>query len=427
MAHHTYYGGQPVWHSSCRMLFDFEHSRRSANHILDLKLLSANMKRAIIFIAVLIVLAAVGGGLGYFQFVFKPDMIKQFILQAPPPPATVAVAAAQTEAWSPRLPAIGTFRAFQEINVAPQIGGVIVAVRVESGQDVEKGAPLFEIDNSVEQADLKDNLAVLKNAELALERQRQLIQRGNTAEAKFDAAEAARDSAAAAVERVRAIINQKMLKAPFGGRVGIRKLDLGQYVSPGTSLITLQQLDPIFVDFPIPEKSLDVLKPGQPVEVEVDAYPGQIFRGEVKTIDARVANDSRNVWVRGQLDNKKRQLWPGMFANVNVIAGADQKVVTLPRTAVTYSLYGESVFAVTPDSPELGAAKAAPDYAEGVMKVERRPVRVGATHEDRVAIAEGVEPGEIVVSEGQIKLQSGARVRIDPAARLDPPAVRPKE
>ena len=383
------------------------------------------MKRSIVFLAVLIFLIAIGGGLGYFQFIIKPIMIKQFM--APPPPATVAVTTAATETWATRLPAIGTFRAFQEINIAPQIGGVIVAVHAESGQDVTKGALLFEIDNSVEQADLKNNLAVLKNAQLALERQRQLIQRGNTAEAKVDSAEAERDSAVAAVERVRAIITQKMLTAPFAGRLGIRKLDLGQYVSPGTSLITLQQLDPIFVDFPIPEKSLDLLKPGQTIEVEVDAYPGQIFHGEVKTIDARVANDSRNVWVRGQFDNKKRQLWPGMFANVNVIAGRDQKTVTLPRTAVTYSLYGESVFVVTPESPDPIAAQAAPGSLDRVMKVERRPVRTGATNEDRVAIVEGIEPGAIVVSEGQLKLQSGAHVRIDSSARLEAPPVRPKE
>jgi membrane fusion protein, multidrug efflux system len=236
------------------------------------------LKRSIIFIAVLILLATLGGGLGYFHFVVKPGMIKRFILQAPPPPASVAVAVGEIETWAPRLPAIGTFRAVQEIDIAPQIGGAVVSVRVESGQDVEKGAPLFEIDNSVEQADLKNNLAVLKNADLALERQRQLIQRGNTAKANFDAAEAARDSAAAAAERVRAIIAQKMLTAPFAGRFGIRKLDLGQYVSPGMSLITLQQLDPIFVDFPIPEKSFDLLKPGQAIEVEVDAYPGQRAR-----------------------------------------------------------------------------------------------------------------------------------------------------
>jgi membrane fusion protein, multidrug efflux system len=389
--------------------------------------LAEKMKRSIIFIAVLIGLTALGTGLGYFQFVVKPGMIKSFILAAPPPPASVAVTAPHIETWAPRLPAIGTLRAVQEIDIAPQIGGVIVSVRVESGHDVEKGAPLFEIDNSVEQADLKNNLAVLKNAGLVLERQRQLIQGGNTAKSNFDAAEAARDSAAAAVERVRAIIAQKMLAAPFAGRVGIRKLDLGQYVSPGTSLITLQQLDPIYVDFPVPEKSLGVLKPGQEFDAEVDAYPGQVFRGVVKTIDARVAQDSRNVLVRGQLDNKNQQLWPGMFANVNVIAGTPAKVVTLPRTAIAYSLYGDSVFVVKPVLSDAGGAQAAPVNRDAALKVERRAVRMGEIREDRVVIIEGVEPGETIVAEGQLKLQSGALVRIDPAARLDAPAVRPKE
>jgi len=392
------------------------------------------VKRIIIFILVFIFLTALGGGLGYFQFVVKPQMIKTFIAQAAPPPATVAVSEAAADVWAPRLPAIGSFRAVQGIDVSPQIGGMIVAVRVESGQDVEKGARLFDIDNSVEQADLKSNLATLKNAEFTLERQRQLSLSGNTPKANFDAAEAARDSAAAAVERVRAIIAQKTLVAPFAGRLGIRKIDLGQYVSPGTSLMTLQQLDPIYVDFPVPEKSLDLLKPDQVLEVEVDAYPGKIFRGVIKTIDARIAQESRNVLVRGELENKKRQLLPGMFANVNVIAGAPAKIVTLPRTAINYSLYGDSVFVVIPAAPEAraaasqaGAAQAAQFNGEAPLKVERRFVRVGETREDRIAVLEGVRPGEKVVTEGQLKLQPDARVRIDADARLDAPAVRPKE
>jgi membrane fusion protein (multidrug efflux system) len=385
------------------------------------------VKRSIIFIVVLAFLATLGLGLGYFHFVFKPGMIKAFITQAAPPPPSVAVTTAATETWAPQLPAIGTFRAYQGVDIAPQIGGVIVSVRVESGQDVEKDAPLFEIDNSVEQADLKNNLAVLKNASFVLERQRQLIQGGNTAKANFDSAEAARDSAAAAVERVRAIIAQKTLTAPFAGKIGIRKLDLGAYVSPGTSLITLQQLDPIFVDFPIPEKMLDLLKPGQTVDVVVDAYPGQTFHGVIKTVDARIAQESRNVLVRAQLDNKMRHLLPGMFANVNVVAGVPAEVVTLPRTAVSYSLYGDSVFVVKPVTPEGGGAQAAPIANDLPLKVERRSVRLGETRENRVAVVEGVAPGETVVMEGQLKLESGARVRIDPAARLDPPAVRPKE
>lgn len=385
------------------------------------------MKRSIIFIATLVLFVALSGGLGYFQFFVKPQMIRQFIAQAAPPPATVAVSEAASDLWAPRLPAIGTFRAVQGIDVAPQIGGALVAVRVESGQDVEKGEPLFEIDNFVEQADLKSNLATLKNADLALERQRQLTLSNNTTKASFDAAEAARDSAAAAVERVRAIIAQKKLAAPFAGRLGIRKIDLGQYVSPGTSLITLQRLDPIYVDFPVPEKSLDVLKPGQIIEVEVDAYPGKIFRGAIATIDARVAQDSRNVLVRGEFANKQRQLLPGMFANVNVVAGSPLKVVTAPRTAINYSLYGDSVFVVVPVAPEPGGAQAAPINDDTPLKVERRFVRLGETREDRIAILEGVKAGEKLVSEGQLKLQPDARVRIDPNARLVPQAVRPRE
>ncbi|HET6377988.1 MAG TPA: efflux RND transporter periplasmic adaptor subunit [Methylocella sp.] len=386
------------------------------------------MKRSIVFLSVLILMAVLTGGLWHFQFAVKPGMIKQLILQSAPPAPTVAAAQAVIETWIPRLPAIGTFRALQEIDIAPQIGGAIVAINVESGQDVEKGTPLFEIDNTVEQADLKNNLAILKNAELALQRQRELIQRASTAKANYDQAEAARDSAAAAVERVRAIIKQKTLTAPFAGRLGIRKLDLGQYVSPGTSLITLQQVDPIYVDFPIPENSLSALKPGQTIEIDVDAYPGEIFQGVIKTIDARIALESRNVWVRGKVENKKKQLWPGMFANVNVIAGEPQRVVTLPRTAVTYSLYGESVFVLHPEPPSTGGAQAAPGAAAlPLMRVERRAVRAGGVRGDRVAIVEGIAPGDMVVSEGQIKLQSGALVRADTAAQLVPPTVRPKE
>ncbi len=384
------------------------------------------MKRSIAFVLVLLILAGLSAGLAYFQFIAKPQMIRQFIAQAPRPPATVAVTEAKGEVWTPLLPAIGSFRAVQGIDVAPQIGGALVAVKVESGQDVEKGTPLFEIDNFVEQADLKNNLAVLKNADLALERQRQLSTTGNTAKASLDSAEAARDSAAAAVERVRAVIAQKKLAAPFPGRLGIRKADLGQYVSPGMSLITLQQLDPIYVDFPAPEKWLDVIKAGQPIEVRVDAFPGKVFHGRVATIDARVSADSRNVLVRGEFENRDKQLLPGMFADVSVAAGKPQTVVTAPRTAITYSLYGDSVFVVVPAEP-AGGAQAATIAGDLPMKLERRFVRVGETRDDRVAIVEGVRPGEKVVSEGQVKLAPGEAVRIDPDGGLTPPAIRPKE
>jgi membrane fusion protein, multidrug efflux system len=383
------------------------------------------MKRALLFFFTLILLAGLACGLGYFQFVVKPQMIKTIIAAAAPPPPAVAATEAILETWTPRLRAVGTFRAVQGIDVSSQLAGMIAAIHVENGQDVEKGAPLLDIDTSVEAADLKNNLATLKNNELTLDRQRRLMDSGNAAKANLDAAQTARDTAAAAVERVRATISQKTIVAPFSGRLGLRRFDLGQYLSPGTSFITLQQLDPIYVDFPIPEQSIALLKPDAPLEVTVDGYPGRTFRGKIETIDARVSQDTRNVMVRGLFENPDRVLLPGMFANVAVIAGKPAETVTLPRTAITYSLYGDSVFVVVPAAPAMGGAQAAGN--DIAYKVERRSVTVGDALEDRVAILEGVKAGEKVVTQGQLKLQPDSRVRPDFEAKLTPLPVRPKQ
>jgi membrane fusion protein (multidrug efflux system) len=385
------------------------------------------MKRALVLIFVFVLLAGFSGAFGYFQFVMKPEMIKGFITKAAPPPSTVAVTVATTDSWTPGLTAIGTLRAYQGIDVSSQLAGIVTSIHIGSGQDVAKGAPLFDVDTTVEQADLKNNMATLKNTELALARQQQLTIGGNTAKANVDAALAARDSAAALVEKMKMTIAQKTLLAPFAGRLGIRKVDIGQYVSPGTSLITLQQLDPIYVDFPIPEQSLGLLKEAQPVVVKVDAYPDASFSGKINIIDARIAAESRSVMVRAIFPNADRRLLPGMFANVSVVAGAPRDVVVVPRTAVTYSLYGDSVFVATPKPESSSGAQAAAASDPKIFQVTRRFVRTGEKRDDKVAILEGVEAGETIVAEGQIKLQNGASVVIDPKAALHPPAVRQKE
>jgi membrane fusion protein, multidrug efflux system len=383
------------------------------------------MKRAFLFLIVLLLFVGLAGGLGYFQYFVKPDMIRGFIAQAPQPVNAVAAARAESAKWTPLLPAIGTFRAVQGVEVAPQVGGVVREIKFESSQDVTKGMPLVQIDDSTEQADLKSNEAALRNAEISLQRQRQLITGGNTPQANLDAAWATREQAAAASERTRAIIAQKAVVAPFTGRLGIRRIDVGQYVSPGTMLVTLQQLDPIYVDFSLPEQNLADLKPGQTVETTVDAYPGTTFKGTIKFVDARVAADTRNVLVRGELANPQKKLLPGMFANVNVLAGAPKDVVTLPRTSISYSLYGDSVYVLTPAPQKAGEAQAA--GTDQLYTIERRFVRPGDVREDKVAILEGVKPGELIVSEGQIKLQPNARVRVDPNAGLQPQNPRPRE
>jgi RND family efflux transporter MFP subunit len=408
--------------------------------LVAIRALPLKVRRPVVFVVTLALLAAMTGGLAYFQFVIKPNMVKGFMSAAfAPKPTAVSVEAVRTEHWPPQLSAIGTLRAYQGIIIAPQAAGVITAIHIESGGDVQAGDLLINIDDSVEQADLANGLAQLKNADATLARQKLLVAGGNTPQSTVDQALAARDSAAATVERTRAIIAQKAIRAPFSGRLGLRNADLGQYASVGMSLATLQQLDPIYVDFPVPEEALATLAAGQDVKMTVDAIPGQTFEGKVKAIDARVSAESRNVTVRAEFANPERKLLPGMFANVTVTTGAPAAVLTAPRTAIVYSLYGDNVFVVKPKPPSQPAGEAAapagganaspaptpPPAGEGLI-VERRFVKVGAARGERIAIEEGLEPGEQVVTAGQIKLQANALVTIDQSPALPPPAATPK-
>jgi RND family efflux transporter MFP subunit len=307
--------------------------------LLIIRGLPLRARRPVVFLVALALLAALTGGLAYFQFVIKPVMVKGFITAAfAPKPTTVTAEAARVEQWRPELTAIGTLRAIQGVAIAPQAAGDVTAIRFESGDDVEAGALLINIDDSVEQADLANGLAQLKNADSTLARQRTLVAQGNTPQSTVDTAIATRDSAAATVERTRAVIAQKAIKAPFAGRLGLRNVDLGQYVAVGTSLVTLQRLDPIYADFPVPEEALNSMATGQAVRMTVDAIPGRSFAGKIEAIDARVSAESRNVTARAVFANPDRKLLPGMFANLTVTTGEPAAVLTLPRTAIVYSL-----------------------------------------------------------------------------------------
>ncbi len=404
------------------------------------------MKRPIILVSVFVALAVLIVGFGYFQFVVKPEMIKGFIAAGGQPPVTVSTEPAKTETWMPKLPAIGTLRAVQGVDVAAEVGGIVRAINFDSGQFVPEGTVLVQLDDTVEQADLRSGLAQLKRADLELRRQEELLRRSNTAKTSFDAALAARDTAAATVDRVRAVIAQKAIASAFAGRLGIRNVDLGQYVSPGTAMVTLQRLTPIYVDFPLPEQSLSMITVGQQVEVYVDAEPGRLFEGKVESVDAKVNQATRNVLVRARVENLEARLLPGMFANVNVVAGEPKQVVTVPRTAIAYSLYGNSVYVVV-EEPAAGARSVARPSsedggrtepaateaaktdkpAERRLVVDRRFVRTGEEREDRIAVVEGVKVGEAVVVAGQLKLQPKAHVNVDNSSPLKPKDQRPLE
>ena len=390
--------------------------------LLVLRNLPLGARRPVVFLVVLALLAAVTGGLAYFQFAIKPTMIKTFMAAAfAPKPTAVTAEAVKVEKWPPELTAIGTLRAYQGVIIAPQAAGVVTAKHFESGDDVEVGAPLINIDDSVEQADLANGLAQLKNAEATLARQKTLVVQGNTPQSSVDAAIAARDSAAATVERTRAVIAQKAIRAPFAGRLGLRNVDIGQYVAVGTSLVTLQQLDPIYADFPVPEEALRSLAVGQRVSMTVDAIPGRSFEGKIEAIDARVSAESRNVTARAVFANPDRKLLPGMFANLTVTTGEPASVLTVPRTAIVYSLYGDTVFVVraAPHAREEGGVS--DNGGPSGLIVERRFVRVGPARGERIAINEGLRPGERVVTAGQIKLQAYMPVTLDETAALPTP------
>jgi membrane fusion protein (multidrug efflux system) len=387
-----------------------------------------------------VIIALFLGAVAYFNLVFKPKMIADFVSKMAPPAATVTAEPAKLESWTDRVHSIGTLIAIEGVEVAPEVGGIVSDYYFDSGDDVKKGQKLVQLDISVEVADLKNHKALLQEAELNLERQDSLVKRQVSSQATLESATAKRDSAVAAVERTEALIAQKTITAPFSGQLGLRQVDKGQYVSPGDSLVWLQSLDPIWIDFPVPESEVGKFKVGAKIELAVDTYADRMFAGEVEAFDARLSKESRTLMVRGRLDNPDRKLLPGMFAEVDVLAGAPKELVTVPRTALTYSLYGDSVWVVQEGVPEPaptaaaepGTAVAADAPSEAASEepkrtVERRFVRVGPTQEGRVAILEGVKAGELVVTSGQLKLQPGAAVKIDNADALKPPAELPRQ
>jgi len=383
------------------------------------------------FLITAVVIAALLGGLSYFQFIFKPQMIRQFLSQMTPPPATVTAEPAKAERWVERLTSIGTLTASQGVDITSQVAGIVTEVLIDSGKEVDHGTKLVQLDIAVELADLASAKAIVREAEVAYDRQADLLQKKVTSEANLDTARSKRDTAQAAVKRIEAVIAQKSISAPFGGRVGIRKVEKGQYVSAGLPLVSLQALDPIRADFPVPEQQIGKLSVGQRVELTVDAYPNKVFKGEIQSLDARVAQDTRTLLVRAILPNRERKLLPGMFANLTVLVGEPADVTTVPRTAVTYSLYGDSVYVVKPAPPKEGptppAAAAAAQPAEPALIAERRFVKTGQVREERVAILSGLAVGEQVVTTGQIKLNPGAAIRIDNTQPLVRPEERPKQ
>jgi membrane fusion protein (multidrug efflux system) len=344
----------------------------------------------------LILLAVIFGGL----FGWKLWTLQQMgAAQMAPPPATVAVTEVSSEPWAQQLPVTGSLVASQGMAVTSEVSGKVAEIHFTSGQRVAAGELLLNLDDSVDQAELRARIADRDFAKLRYTRLSSLVNERSASRSEFDEAKAALDVAEADVASQRALIAKKRITAPFSGVLGLRKVDLGEYLGPGSAIVGLTALDPIYLDFALPERRLSDLQIGANVSVRVAAFSDQRFPGTISAIDPEIQIGSRTLLVRATLPNPNAQLRPGMFAEAEITLGEPTATLVLPRTAITYAPYGESVFLVSED--------------EQGLKVERRAIQVGPARGNLVAIVDGLAEGDQVVLTGQVKLRNGQRIQVD--------------
>ena len=405
-------------------------------------------RRMIVMIVGVLALIAIIAG---FKFWSIMKMMAGF---KPPPPAVVTTAKAVYQEWQPELRGIGTLRALRGADLALDIAGLVTAVNVKSGAEVRQGQLLLQLRDSEDVAQLRQLQAAEALAEVTFGRAQKEEVVQVISKADYDQAAADLKAKQAAVEQQKVNVAKKQLRAPFAGRAGIVTINPGTYLNAGTTIVTLQELDPIYVDFRMPQKNLAELKAGQTIALTLDAFPGKSFVGAISAISPKVDADTRNVQIEGKVPNPDRVLTPGMFVNVNVASGAQQRYLTLPQTAVVYNPYGATVYVVEtkaqaekeqaaaavknaadvpPDPKEAkaeakAAAKGPPPPPPDALVAQQRFVTPGPTRGDQVAILKGLQEGEVVVSSGQIKLKNGVAVRIDNSVQpLDNPNPKPQE
>jgi membrane fusion protein (multidrug efflux system) len=354
----------------------------------------------IILIIVAVVLASIIG-----LQAFGAKMGKKMMAAAAVAPQTVSTMQASASEWRTFIQATGTFRAVRGADLSAQAAGVVEEIAFDSGNEVPAGKILLRLKPNDDYAKLDQLKAAAELAEQNLKRDKEQFAAQAIAQSNIDSDVSTLKSARAQVAAQEALIEEKIVRAPFAGRLGIRQVDLGQYLASGTAIVTLQALDPILIDFYVPQQALARLRTGFPVSAAVDAFPGQVFSGAVESINSKVDPSSRNVQIRASFHNADKRLIPGMFATVQIADGETRSRITLPQTAITYNPYGDSVFIVEQHGTD--------DKGKQQLVAQQRFVKLGGTRGDQVAIEDGIKPGEVVVTAGQIKLRNGSAVLVN--------------
>jgi len=375
-------------------------------------------KRMILMLVTVAVFVATLGGIKFRQV---QAAISQYSSFQPPPEAVTTVVARRQE-WPANLNAIGSVAAAQGVTVSADLPGIVSRIDFESGKAVRQGAVLVALDTRQEKAQLAAAVAQQKLARLSFERVSGLLEKGVVAQADYDKAAADLSQGEARVREIRATIDRKTIRAPFAGVLGIRQVNLGQYLAAGEAIVPLQSLDPIYVDFSVPQQEVASVPIGAPVRVGSEGAAGAAkaeFAGKVTAIDSVVNDATRNLRLRATLANREGKLRPGMFVDVNVVLGTAQSVVAIPASAIAYAPFGDSVFVVADMKSPKGAS---------YRGAKQQFVKLGASRGDQVAVIGGLEPGQEVVTSGVFKLRAGAALQVNNAVRpSDNPAPKPED
>jgi len=374
-------------------------------------------RKLVIRLAIMIVLLAVvlGGLYGFDQF--RQKMIAQFFANNRPAPTPVMAVAAVSEPMARYLDGIGSVVAVHQVTVSPEVSGRITKIMFESGSTVQAGDPLIQLNDEPERADLANYMAQAHMAQLTLTRNSMLAKQQFQSQQTVDQSQSELQVAQAGIAKIQATIAQKLIRAPFGGELGVRQIDLGQYLNAGTAIVTLTDLDTLHVDFTLQEQTRSDLAVGQDVEVRVDSFPGKVFRAKLTTIEPQIDPATRSIKVQATLDNPGHLLLPGMFAVARIVLPPDPHVTTVAETSVDYTAYGESVFLLTPAGRQLDG--------KPVYKAVQTFVKTGDRRDGKVAILDGVKPGDLVVTVGQLKLQNGAEAVLTDNEAISKPTTVP--
>jgi membrane fusion protein (multidrug efflux system) len=367
-------------------------------------------KKIIIAIIGLVVLTGIIGGIKALQISFMISQKRQ------PLPEIVTTTAAHTETWETVLTSVASLVAVQGVMVSAELSGKVVSIAFEPGTMVKAGDLLVQQDISAETAQLRSAEATVALTKITLERARKLLSQKTSSQAEYDNADAQYKQALGQADNIRALIAKKTIRAPFAGELGIRLVNLGQILSAGDAIVSLQALDPIFVNFSLPQQQLARIKTGLTVRVKTDALPGQVVEGTITAINPEVEKATRNIVVQATVKNTQQRLRPGMFATATVVLPEQQTVLAIPVTAVLNAPYSDSVFIVEDDKNEKNSPPA--------RVVRQQFVRLGERRGDFVAVTSGLKEGETVVSTGAFKLRNGQAVTIDntlaPAFKIAP-------